>query len=169
MPDLSTQLSRFLTQLMRWPAAFAGDALSLTTNTTQAVNGATVETDLMVYSLPAGTLAVNGQKLRITGAGTFAANGNTKTIRIRFGGTIVSTRATTASGGAWTIQAVVVRTGAATQKAFGTQFESGNGGQTTYTTPAETLSGAIDVKLTGQSGTASSDVVGEIFTVEWLA
>lgn len=169
MADLTTTLARFLRQLVTWPAAFDGDVISLETNTTTAANVSTNETDLMTYSLPGGSLAVNGQKVRITGWGTYAANGNTKTVRIRFGSTVVSTRASTGNNVAWWIQALVVRTGAATQVASGVQLESGNAGQPTATSPSETLADAITIKLTGQSGTASDDVTARGFIVEWLA
>lgn len=169
MADLTSMLARFLQQLVTWPAAFDGDAISLDTNTTAASNVSTTETDLMTYSLPAGALAVNGQKVRVTGWGTYAANGNTKTVRLRFGSTIISTRAGTGNNVAWWIQAIVVRTGDATQVASGIQLEVGNAGQPTSTSPAETLSSAVTIKLTGQSATASDDITARGFMVEWLA
>lgn len=139
----------------------------ITVNTTAASNGTTVETDLMTYSLAAGALSANGKGVRISAGGAYAATANTKTIKIYFGSTVVATGGTSTSGGAWTITAVVWRTGAATQVANG-QLTTTVGPFNTDSAPTETLSGAITLKITGQSNAASSDVTAKMFWVEAL-
>lgn len=141
---------------------------SLDTNTTSASNVSTSETDLITYTLGGETLRNNGNKIRVTAWGTGAANANSKTIRIRFGATIVATRATTSNNFAWIAQATIVRTGAAAQVAFSEIYEAGNGGAPTTSSPTETLSSPIVVKVTGQSATAGGDVTALGMTVEFL-
>lgn len=144
--------------------------LAASVDTTQRANGTTVETTFSSYSLPASSLAVNGQSIRITAWGSLANNGNTKTIRIKFGGTTILTAATTIGNGGWTATAHVFRTGAATQKATGQAIVGGAVSAiiNNPTSPAETLSGAVTVVSTGQSGTAGSDVLQEGFFIEFL-
>lgn len=135
---------------------------------TPASNGTTVETTLFTYTLPAATLASDGDSVRIRVWGIAAANADTKTYRLYFGGTVLMTRATANAGNtAWIIDAEVSRTGAATQTAFGYWNASATG----YlgiadTSPTETLSGTVVIKMTGQSDTASNDITGHCMAVD---
>jgi hypothetical protein len=85
------------------------------TSTTPGANVSSAETDLISYPMPANTLAVNGQKLRITIFGTTAANANGKTVRFYFGGTMIGASGISVAynGLAWQATAYVIRTGAA--------------------------------------------------------
>jgi len=157
----------------------AGGALSskvsvggtLNTSTTQTGNTAGTETDLYTYSVPASTLLTNGNGLHLECGGTFAGTANTdKRLRVKFGATTLWDSGTLAitSAAAWAIQANVLRSGAATQKgsvafASSSTVLPASGG---YSTAAETLSGAVTIKVTGQ-GTSASDVVGEWCKLEW--
>ncbi|KKN23512.1 hypothetical protein LCGC14_0904270, partial [marine sediment metagenome] len=69
----------------------------------------------------------------------------------------------TGSNEAWDAHATIIRTGAATQEM------SGRGGTGAVTiadaSPTETLSGTVEVKVTGQGG-ATSDVEQRGLTIE---
>ncbi len=130
----------------------------------------TVEKDLITYSLPANRLGVDGQAIRITAWGSVAANGNTKTIRLDFGATTIRAIGPSAMSGLdWRIGGLVIRTGATTQDAVATEFLDVSAQDTTITAPAETLSGAIVVKITGENGTAAAnDIVCEGMMIEFI-
>lgn len=146
-----------------------GGIMYMTTVQTGNVTGG--EDVLASYAVPASTLFVNGGSIWFEAGGTFAANGNTKTIKARFGtsGTsqILSFVVNTASQTQWYIRGRVVRTGAATQK--GMAFISIDGSYGTagvVTNLDQTLSGAVTLEITGESGSsASNDIVLEMFMV----
>jgi hypothetical protein len=148
----------------------------LTVNTTQTATAAnTTETDLWTYSLPANALSADGKGVRITVFGTTAATANTKNIRLYFGSTVLESGGALAlNGNAWRVVAEVYRTGASAQLASALATVSINDGstgtaRTRLTTPAETLSGAITIKVTGQNGTAAAnDIVFRGAIVEAL-
>jgi hypothetical protein len=143
----------------------AGVPLSLFTSTTSGPNSGTTETDLGTYSMPGGTLSVNGQKVRITAWGQIASNANLKTIKLYFGSTVLITDNGTVNGAGFRLYGEVVRTGATTQVAHGISMMQRtllNG----FTSPAETLANAITIKATGQSAVGSNDLTLRGFTVE---
>lgn len=135
-------------------------ARPLALNTTAVGNALTGEDDLMTYSLPGGTLSATGARVEIQAFGTFAANANVKQVKLYFGATVLyATGAVAANAGAWQLRAVVIRTGAATQIAIA-DVASGNAlivAGATYATPAETLSGAVTIKATGE-GVSNDDI-----------
>ena len=143
----------------------------------------TTETTLKTWDLPAGALARDDQGIRMHAFGSFAANATDKTVRIKFGATTVLTYAVVIAGGGlgtggggWRAQVDLFRTGATAQKAIpwfvaaisnwtDADFMTTTG----YTTPAETLSGAVTIELTGENGTGTADdIVCEGFYVEFL-
>jgi len=136
---------------------------ALTVNTTQAGTPAsTAETDLWTYSLPANTLNANNKGVRITVFGTTAANGNAKTVRLYFGGTVIGDRGTSifGTGGSWRYESEVIRTGASAQLAVGAAVYNGATQGVDVTTPAGDTTGAIVIKVSGQNGTAvANDIV----------
>lgn len=139
-------------------------------------NSGTVETDLSSYSLPAGHLSADGKAVRVTAFVSFAANANTKSVRIYFGSTaLASIPASSAnSGGNASYVFTVVRTGAAAQSAFGrggvAGSNVGNESQNVnaFSSLGENTANAITIRITGQSGTASNDVLLRGFIVEAL-
>lgn len=144
----------------------------INTNTTNVGNVTTGEDDLMTYSLPANLLGVDLDQIDFEAAGTLANNANAKRIRIKYGATtILDTGAAglpASVAASWTVKGKVIRTGAATQKVFA-ELKVGNG--TTYpfvsvTTAAETLSGAVTFKLTGDA-TATNDIIQQFMTLKW--
>lgn len=143
---------------------------ALFTSTTAVSNVSTTETDLITYSLPANTLSANGQAVRITAYFTTANNANNKTLRLYFGATLLyDSGAVAFANRSHKIEAMVIRTGATAQAGAGTYVDSsGSVGMRAWSTPAETLSGAVTIKGTGTSGTASSDVTQVAMVVEWV-
>jgi hypothetical protein len=142
---------------------------TINVNTTVVGNVGAGEDDLMTYSVPANALATNGDRIEFEMAGTFAANGNNKRVRIKYGATtLLDTTALAFNNADWSAKGQIIRTGAATQKAF-CVFRSGSAllnSTSDYTTPAETLSGAVTLKATGEA-TSNNDITEEMFTVEW--
>ncbi len=130
----------------------------------------TAEKDLITYTLPANSLSTDGKLVRITAWGSFAENGNTKTIRLKFGSAIIRAIGPAGLNGLdWRIDGLVIRTGAATQETMATEFLDVNAQDTTISTSAEDLSGAVVIKITGQNGTATTnDIVAKGMLVEYL-
>lgn len=148
---------------------------TINVNTTAVSTAAnTAETDLITKSVAANTLSANGKMLRITAYGTCAATATTKRVRLYFGATaIVDTAAITLNSKSWMCVGYVIRTGAATQLATG-EYRTNDSTSTTtaglmlaQSTPAETLSGAVIVKITGLNGTANAtDITCSALIVE---
>jgi hypothetical protein len=134
-------------------------------------NVSTGETTLDSFSLPANTLNANGRAVRISVHGSFAANANAKTIKLKFGATDGTNGFFTGNynGSDWTAALTCHRTGAATQVCSSTFGESG--GTTRVLgiarAPTETLSGAVTLALTGTGG-ASNDITSKSMMVEFL-
>lgn len=133
----------------------------LTQFITTVGNVGTGDDVLHSYSLPAGTLANDGQSIVIESGGQFAANANNKRVRVKFGSTTVLDTTALAISAAtdWTARSIITRTGAATQRAL-TVFTSSSSVMlsfTQYATPGETLTGAITISVNGEA-TSNNDV-----------
>lgn len=133
------------------------------------------EEDAYNFVLPANVLSANNQYLKIEWLATTAANANTKQVRLRFGATLVCDT-TLAAFNAQRLSANVTiwRTGAATQKAIcvGSQsaessWATAAGGGSNFTTPAETLSGPVTIRVTVQATTVVTDVVARGVNMLW--
>ena len=145
-------------------------ARSLVTNTTDVGNVGVGEDDLMTYSVPAGTLGVNGDYIEFTMSFDLAANANTKQVKVKFGATtIYASGAQAQNDGVITITGQIIRTGAATQRitysvtSNATLFPD----YADYVTSAETLSGAVTLKATGEA-TSNDDIIQKINLVKFL-
>lgn len=142
---------------------------TINTNTTAVGNVGTGEDDLITYTIPASVLNTNGDRIEFKMAGTFAANVNTKRIRVKYGATtLFDTTAIAFNGTDWSCDGLIIRTGAATQKAY-VAFRSSDAllnSSSDYTTPAETLSGTVVLKATGEA-TSNNDISQEIMNVSW--
>ncbi len=118
----------------------------------------TTEETLMSYTLPADSLSSDGKGLRIIAWGTTAYNTNKKTIRIKFGETVIMTnRVVTAPANLdWRLEAIIIGR-MISIKGIG----SGTLGSTTeavlFTTEYCNLAAPVEIKLTGQNGTPSAD------------
>ena len=148
------------TGLLRWaPPRWT----CLESDTTQNATDDGTEETLWTYSLPANTLDENDDSLEILVAGTFAADGDTKTIDLTFGSTDIGA-ITTTNQTAFRINATLVRTGVGSQKASAEISITDRGGTITNTTSTEDETGAITISLTGD-GTNASDIVYEMARV----
>lgn len=151
-------------------SSYAKVAGVIDVNTTAVGNVGTGEDDLISYTIPANVLNTNGDSIRFRMAGTFAANVNNKRLKVKYGATtLFDTTALAFNGADWTVTGQVVRTGAATQKAV-CQFSSGSVllmSSADYTAPAETLSGTVVLKCTGEA-TSDNDITEEFHIVEWV-
>lgn len=141
---------------------------------TAATTGTTEEV-LATCTLPANAFNTNGRAIRIKAWGSSAANGNTKLMRIRFGGiggTTISQRSFVTASHFPYVEAIVLRTGASAQIAFG---ESGSGAENSSSTaqqnrssPTSDTTAAIDIVITGHTATAAGDLTLTGFMVEFL-
>lgn len=120
------------------------------------------ETDLVAPKYSPNLLDVNGRIVRIVAEGTFAANGNTKTLRQYLGTTATTIFAVTTSGGRWRVEIEIMRSGAATQIIKALVHIGATVLAPVSGTIAETLANDLSLKLTGQSSAVSTnDIVLE--------
>lgn len=121
------------------------------------------EDDLISKTLHARTLATNGDAIEGYAWGTFAANGNNKTIKFYIAGTAVFTLGPGAyNGGTWWIRFSLSRTGSSTQK-YAVQFVSSNataGSSASSGTLTFTDTNNQTIKFTGEA-TSDNDILCE--------
>lgn len=130
----------------------------------------TTEEVLQTYTLPANTLAVAGQAVRITCPFSTGATANNKTVRLYFGGSSVSTGAYAGNAQQGYLQLIVMRTAAATQGVFASGV-AGTGSVSpvavTYTAGTDALTAGVVIKCTGQNGTAAAnDIIARAMITE---
>lgn len=153
----------------------AGGTLKVDTTTTGNVGGG--EDNLITYAVPGAELGANGDYLEFDVWGSFAANANTKDLKVYFGATvIIDTTALIFNGLDWRAHGKIVRTGATTQTATteltigGTLLSALNGTIVKTSAPAETLSANVTFKCTGtDSGGAPVDnsIVQNGMVIRW--
>ena len=117
---------------------------------------------------------MDGQVVRVTAWGITAATGSTKQIKAYFGATSVDLfPAVVLDGTVWEAEFRIIRTGATAQiiKCWFDSYDTSSGANQTYqaveVTPAETLSCAVTIKLTGAT-TTTDDIVQKGMIVELL-
>lgn len=148
-----------------WSAIRLGIGLKLggilDINTTSMANSGIGETTLISYNLAANRLINNSDSLEIRAWGTYATNGNNKTVKLKFGSqTILDTGAIAANSGSWEINATIIRTAPAIQE-ITTNIISSNSSvsdSSTRTAGTQNLSNAITISITAQ-GSADNDIV----------
>lgn len=126
-------------------------------------NVSTGETDWYSASVPANTLFADGMSIRLRVAGHFAANGNSKTIRLKWAGTTYLTLTTSQNGGFWSYEVVLTRISSTQTRARVVEFITTTA---PATTPREVRPAAFTTDFTvintlvqtGQ-GAATSDLV----------
>lgn len=126
----------------------------------------TGEDNLSNYTLPANTLAVDGQSVWYEGAVRFANNANAKTLKVYFGATQIFLWSGSGALVDFWFRVRVVRTGATTQRIMAYTADSTGLGYAYYVTASATLSGTVVVKATG-TGVADNDIVQSLFVVGW--
>lgn len=134
---------------------------TLAPSTTAVGNTGVGEDDLLNAAFEASSLSAAGKSLHLVVMGTTAANANNKRIRAYFGASLVfDSGIQTSSGLDWKLTMDLIAATGTSQKAI-TRLEWGNAGAgsgTTYTSPAETATGAITVRVTAEA-VATNDVV----------
>lgn len=146
--------------------AAVGGCLHVDTSATGNVG--TGEDTLSTYTLPAGALANDGDFIRVRGRLTLNGGG-TLTEKLHFGSTSVNIWSVTSG---WTGEEIVFeshifRTGATAQSIFKVaNYGAGSTDAENHTeaTPAETLSGTVVIKVTGESSSGTNDAV----VLDWL-
>lgn len=144
-------------------------------DTTATGNAGTGVDTLQTWTLPANTLANDGDAIRITMAGTYAGNAEDKVLTLNFGGTEVFSVGGNQNGYHWSVVTTIIRTSATTQKALTSYMQAtttqviGSNSMAHYASLAITLSSAAIVLLTGESEAGTNNnVVKQIFQVELL-
>jgi len=128
-----------------------------------ATTGTSIET-LATYAMPGGTLGVDGDALSLK-AWFIGTQNATNTLTITFGGTTLIV-ATLTTGPAGFVEIVLYRLGATTQKAAAFKNTNASGYENiTQTTPAETLSGSINILIRGTSATGAGAVTFKAATI----
>lgn len=141
-----------------------------------ATTAVLTEQFLYTYTLPGGTLASNGQSVRMIVAGSLTSTTRSRNLTLYFGSTSQSIFTTPTSAHiVFRGEFLITRTGAATQLISCTKFVSANNGTPTpfgsRMTPAETLSGNVDIKLSATigAGVVASDLILEQVIVELIS
>ena len=140
-------------------------------NYTSTGNTSTAETVLGTYTVTANSMpAASGKAVRVLAWGKTAANGNNKTVIIYFGAKLVATLAVAATNDKdWLLEATIIQGTTGAQTSLGRLYLEGAGNEVILVdTPAETETGDVIVKCTGESGTASNDILLKGMTVEFL-
>ncbi len=140
--------------------------LSAQSSATGAANTDTSEDVLFTYALPANTLTSANQVLKIHAWGHCATTGNNKTIKLYFGSEVITSGVLTDSNKNWHAELTVIRTGASTQQVLGKMVHDTVNITDYSAAGAETETGAITIKVSGQSGTAANDILCYAMTVE---
>lgn len=153
------------------PAARVGGVIE--TLTTDTGNVGAGEDDLHSHTVAAAMLAVNGECLEFEMWFSFAANANSKRVRVKYGATtLYDSGAQNQNGGVMKVAGRIIRTGAATQKALvhitmDAATDLFDPVDLAITTPAETLSGTVVLKATGEA-VADNDVLQRYTEVRWV-
>lgn len=131
----------------------------------------TSEETLYSYTLPAGTIANDGEGISVTAYGSFAANTNTKTIEFRFAGNAYVGNAVTSApnGVKFKAEFQVLRSGATSAVGFGDLTVGAVSQGIDNSKGGVTWANANDVVIAGQNGTAAAnDIVLSMVIVEQI-
>jgi hypothetical protein len=140
------------------------DAGTLTSNTTTVGNVGTGEDNLMSYTIPAGTLSADGDRIEFTMSFSVAAN---STLKVYFGGTQLFNFSALATDAVYRVTGEVYRTGAATQRATFHLTGGLSVSQVGYQLPTETLSGTVVLRATGE-GSSNNDITQTTMGVKYF-
>lgn len=138
---------------------------TLVVDTTQTGNVGTGEDTLASYTVLAGQLANNGDTLWFEAFGTMAANGNSKTLRVRFGASgtnLIYEQANSGWGEHWSIRGRIYRTASNAEKSSVDLISDNDDRVTTQTTTGvdQDLTGTVALSITAEA-VADNDVVIE--------
>lgn len=178
VPGVGIEPSSMLTYFGGGTASFPEEGnINRQVTATGVSPGATgADNVVAVYTIPASSFDVTGRGIQITAAGSFASNGDAKTIKVIFGcttavigstvtggTTIATTGSVTTNGSGWQISVNVFKYGAAgsnTQLSIHSQAQVGAAVSALQAPTALTAteSGAIIIAITANTTTAT-DVV----------
>jgi hypothetical protein len=136
---------------------------------TTSASSSTIETEIYSSTFPANTFGQNGDSADFLLAGTFAANGNNKRLRVYLGATtIYDSTSQGMNSGEWSLRGTILRTGASSQKCVTTLSTNSLTLFTfnDYATASSDTTSTINLRVTAVGG-ATNDVVGELFRTEW--
>lgn len=148
----------------------------LHTNSASVTNPANTSEDvLQTYTMPAGTLANNGDAVRITAAGSFADSTHNRTLRLYFGSVVIATFTLAVHNeNTWQTSPsfIVNRLGVTSQIATGQLFTTGSGGTLSsgfiHAALSQNLAADLVIKITAQSAAFGADTTCDQFIVEKL-
>jgi len=118
------------------------------------------ETTLQSFTLPANSLAVDGQAIRVVASGTMVGSTRSRSIKLYLGATVIATLTTAvATVTHWAMEATIVRTAAGAQRIL-VYVSAGSGAADTVSftnngVAAVSLTADALVKVTGQSTTGA--------------
>jgi parallel beta-helix repeat protein len=132
---------------------------TFTSFTANTAGGA--DTTLDSYTVPAGKLAADGDSIWFEAWGTFASNGNSKTLKVHFGSSgvfVIWSQSSTLSGVDWEIKGRIMRISATSQMAT-VSIIAGTSASANYTSGLDqTLSGTVGFSIIGASS-GSGDII----------
>jgi hypothetical protein len=131
-----------------------------------AGNVGSAETTIGTYTVPAAQLSAAGATLWFEACGNYAANGNSKRLRVKFGATTLFDKTTTTNSGSWLVRGRVLATGSATERSFVEYQHSVTSGSFGYTEHSDNLAGANDLDVTGEA-VANNDIDLRSLVVGW--
>lgn len=170
-PQDPSQLVATLNQLIQSINSGVGGLLNAQTGSV-GTTAVTTEETLLSYTMPANTLSTAGQAIRVTCGWTTGATANNKTVKLYFGASVITTPAQAANAQTGRLELIVMRTGAATQKVFGSGM-AGTGSLTPvaeyYNAGTDALTAGVLIKCTGTNGTAAAnDIVANGLITELI-
>lgn len=130
----------------------------------------TATTDLYSDTIPASTLAVNGDILRVEYAGEYAANGNDKHLTVELDGTdVFDTDAIAENDTDWTIDLTIIRVTSSAVR-IKCVFNSASARLAVYTElTGMDLAAAVDLKLQGRTPDNAGDLTARLGCVTVFA
>lgn len=161
--NVNTQSGQLRTELQNTFARLDGELqlapYRIATQVGPSSNTGSAETDLFSKTIDVGTLAKQNSSILIFACGTTNANGNNKTLKLKFGSTtILDTGAFAGNGISWTLQAEIVRNGAAAEAYYAQFFGSATlTSKISVGTTSESLASAVTLKFTG-TGVSTGDI-----------
>lgn len=161
---------------LEFNALSTGGFETLDVDYTDGGNTTTSETDLFTYTLVAGKLGANGDRVETQWSGTFVSSGTaTRQLRAYFGGTLIfdSGALTVSLAAAWDVYCTITRV-SATVIRYAISMTTEGAALAAYTASGEvtglTLSNTNIVKITGTAagvGAATNDIVGKMGNVSF--
>jgi hypothetical protein len=128
-----------------------------------------VETNLALYALVSNTLVDDNAFLEVIGFGSFAANANSKRIKVFFGGTVIyDSLPLVLNGGFWKIYCIISRINSNIQKCV-TESNSNNNvlpKNVIYVQATEDLTNLVNIVFTG-TGASDNDIIQEGLIVKY--